>query len=194
MFKGRRLEGPRRQGGERRTRPTAGVVRKALFDLLAPRIAGEAFLDLYAGTGAVALEALSRGAGRAVLVEHDPRVLPFLRGNMETIGAALEQALGTGAPGPEMKLLPMPADRALRRLAAAGERFDIIFADPPYHFRARAVIETVTAGTGLLAENGLFILQHHRDLKREAPFRALLAAPAVQTRAYGTNCLTFFRP
>lgn len=193
-LKGRRLAGPRRpRGGPRGTRPTTGLVRKALFDLLAPRIDGASFLDLYAGTGAVGLEAASRGAARAVLVEHDQQVLPSLRENIATARAALADR------APVITLLPRPARRVLRQLDGTGERFDIVFADPPYTFSAAAVGEMAAAvlAGGLLAPGGLFVLQHHRDLERDEAFRRLLDGDGpytVRRRAYGSTHLALFSP
>ncbi|MDI3298709.1 MAG: 16S rRNA (guanine(966)-N(2))-methyltransferase RsmD [Bacillota bacterium] len=116
-WRGRKLGGPAPA-----TRPTSDRVREAVFDLLQGRWeARGAVLDLFAGTGALALEALSRGAQRAVLVEVDPAALRVIRRNVAACGA-----------GARVRLLGTDWRRALLRLEREGERFGIVFLDPPY--------------------------------------------------------------
>ncbi|HEY2036623.1 MAG TPA: RsmD family RNA methyltransferase, partial [Steroidobacteraceae bacterium] len=97
------------------TRPTSDRLRETLFNVLAPRIEGAAFLDLYAGSGAVGIEALSRGAARAVLVERAPPALKVLRANVARlqIGKGIEVHAG--------------AVSAFLRRGAAGAGFDVVF-------------------------------------------------------------------
>ena len=90
--RGRRLRAPRGL----RTRPTADRMRVTLFDILGPSVAGARVLDLFAGTGAVGLEALSRGAARAVFVERDPAALRALRGNLAALGLGRQRGAGRG--------------------------------------------------------------------------------------------------
>src|SRR5512132_75419 len=116
-LKGRRLATPK---GDT-TRPTADQVRIALMDTLMPRLPGARFLDLFAGAGGVGLEALSRGAARAVFVEQDAGAVTALQLNVATL--RVKSAT---------RVLRADAVRALNRLAADGERFDLIFLDPPY--------------------------------------------------------------
>ena len=101
------------------TRPTSDKVRAAVFNVLGQFFDGGAVLDLYAGTGALALEALSRGCARAVCVEQDRRAGEVLRRNAEACRLA-----------PQVELRIEPVERALPRLAGAG--FDLAFLDPPY--------------------------------------------------------------
>ena len=112
-WKGRKLE------ASTAARPTSGRARQALVNLLGSRVPGARVLDLYAGSGAVGIELVSRGAASAVLVE--PESAPLER-SIARIGAA---------PG-EIRILGAAAARAVADLARAGERFDIVFADPPY--------------------------------------------------------------
>lgn len=116
-LKGRKLASPRGLG----TRPTSGKVREALFDILGAGVEGVDFLDLFAGTGAVGLEALSRGARRAVLVERSAGTHRILE----------ENAVRTGLFD-RCRLLRMPAAKALSLLAQEGWRFGVAFCDPPY--------------------------------------------------------------
>lgn len=113
---GRKLKAPPGRG----TRPTSEKVREALFDILAASVPGSRFLDLYSGTGAVGLEALSRGAAEAVLVESRGRALSALRANVLELGVR-------GA-----RVLPLAAERALGVLRAEGFEADVAFCDPPY--------------------------------------------------------------
>lgn len=113
---GRPLRAPR----GRSVRPTADRVREAVFGILGDRVRGASVLDLFAGTGAMALEALSRGAAGAVLVESSPEAFAALAGNVAALGAA------------EAVCLPVDYRKALRGLASKGRRFDLVFLDPPY--------------------------------------------------------------
>lgn len=102
-------------------RPTPAKLRETLFDLIGPAIAGARFLDLCAGSGAVGIEALSRGAAAAVLVEGHAASAAVIRRNLAAVGA-----------GPAARLVQADAVRAIALLARAGERFDAAFLDPPY--------------------------------------------------------------
>jgi 16S rRNA (guanine966-N2)-methyltransferase len=165
-WKGCRLEAP--PGA----RPTSVRAREALFDVLQRRLRGARVLDLFAGSGAIGLEAVSRGARSAVLVEVD--------------GGAIEHNLARLSPGEgEVELLQADAGRAVRLLAERGQHFDIVFADPPYD--VGHLPEAVPVVTSVLAENGLFVLQSDVE---PAP-----GPPGLQRRdrrAYGRNVLHFF--
>ena len=139
-FRSRTLESPTGLA----TRPTSDRLRETLFNVLAPRIQGAAFLDLYAGSGAVGIEALSRGAARAEFVERAPAALAALRANLVRLGlttrfrihsatvAAWLQRFDPGAaPGrkPERDPQPKP-EREPQRPSAPS--FDVVFLDPPY--------------------------------------------------------------
>jgi 16S rRNA (guanine966-N2)-methyltransferase len=102
-------------------RPSGGKLREALFSIWTEEIAGARFLDLFAGSGAVGLEAWSRGAREVALVERQPAALRAARRNVEMVPERREVRLLAGSVAVE-----------LERLAAAAERFDLIFADPPY--------------------------------------------------------------
>lgn len=148
---GRRLVAPRGAG----VRPTAEKVREALFDILGDRVVGGRFLDLYAGTGAVGLEALSRGAASATFVESGRASLRALRENLRRVAG----------PG-RARVLGQPAARALRGLGQAGEIFDIVFLDPPYAGEEAEVALRTLAGGDLVAPGGLVIVEafHKRAL------------------------------
>jgi 16S rRNA (guanine(966)-N(2))-methyltransferase RsmD len=168
-WKGRRLEVPRQ------TRPTSGRAREALFDILQKRVRGSRLLDLYAGSGAVGIEAVSRGAARAVLVESS--------------AAHLEAALLRLAPEKgSVEILPLPAPAAVAELARRGERFEIVFVDPPYADGGTAA--AVSGAARLLTEEGMLVVQ--TDADASAP-RSPAGLVLAQRRAYGRNVFWFFR-
>ena len=180
---GRHLRVPPGEG----VRPTQDRVREALFNALQPIIGGCAFLDLFAGSGAVGLEALSRGAGRACWVEQERRVFATLKDNVELL-------LGNAAT----------ADCRCQDVFAfcrgwRGDRgFDIIFADPPYALRgagaglAGRLLEQLLAGGRqhpLVAPGALLVLE--QGAREPAPEAA--GWTLVREREYGRTCLRTYR-
>ncbi len=134
-----------------RTRPTAAKVREAIFNILGPVVPEAQVLDLFAGTGALGIEALSRGAVRAVFVEDHPGALKALWRNLETLGLQ-----------DRSRVLPLPAAAALRQLAAQGERFGLVFLDPPYGGGAAAATLGALAGSSLLQTEVWVVAEHSR--------------------------------
>ncbi len=139
----------------RTTRPTADRVRQSLFDLLGQRCDGLRVLDLYAGTGALALEALSRGAAHATLVEKDPKAAAVIRRNVDELGCAERTAI-----------LREEVARALPRLRGP---FDLVFSDPPYLLRAAQETLDALARLGLVSPQGRVVLERDRREGRPAP-------------------------
>jgi 16S rRNA (guanine(966)-N(2))-methyltransferase RsmD len=135
------------------TRPTSDRLRETLFNVLAPRIEGARFLDLYAGSGAVGIEALSRGAARAEFVEKEPGALKVLRANLAKLGIAGNVQVDAGSVA-----------SALKRLSKAKGLFDLIFLDPPYD-AADEYESTLRSLQTLLAPGGLAIAEHRRKVK-----------------------------
>lgn len=145
------------------TRPTSDRLRETLFNVLAPRIAGARFLDLYAGSGAVGIEAISRGAAGAVFVERAQPALKALRGNLARLGIAA---------GAEVQATKAAA--WLRRWAeeSARARFEVIFLDPPYDLSAE--YETVLGlAEKALAPGGVVIAEHRRKDRLEERYGRL---------------------
>ena len=166
-WKGRRLDGPAA------ARPTSGRARQALFNLLSGRVVGARVLDLYAGTGAVGLEAVSRGAASAVLVEADGR---RLAGALERLGADPE----------EVRLIVGAASDAVDDLARRAEHFDIVFADPPYAVAPeKGGLPRVRE---VLGEGGIFVLQ--QDAGEAVP--GISGLTLIDRREYGRNVFLFF--
>ena len=157
-------------------RPTSGRLREALFDLWAERLAGCRFLDLFAGSGAVGIEAASRGAAHVVLVESDRGVLAILEHNLRRVALPGVAALRARLP-----------DELERRLPAA-DRFDLIFADPPYRLCDHLAL--LAAAESRLAARGELALEH-RWTGREPVSPTGLAA--ISSRKYGDSGLTIYR-
>jgi 16S rRNA (guanine966-N2)-methyltransferase len=169
---GRRLRAPRGA----RTRPTADRVREAVFAMLEP-VAGARVLDLYAGSGALGIEALSRGAASAVFVERDGRALAVLRANLTAFGLLPG---GAEVRGGEALL-------ALRSARERGETYDLIFIDPPYE-KAPQLVQALSAGVPpLLAPGGRVVLESDR----RAPLE--LGLPPLRQRSYGDTLITIHR-
>ena len=166
LWKRRHLEVP--EG----SRPTSGRAREALFSIVQKRIPGARVLDLYAGSGAVGIEAVSRGAARAVLVEKDARVL---RKNLAKLPPA----------GGEIAVLEDDAGRALLSLAARGVRFDLVVADPPYETKNGGALAAVA---DVLTPEGIFVLQSDRLGEPPDPPGLFL----LERRAYGRNVFSFY--
>jgi 16S rRNA (guanine(966)-N(2))-methyltransferase RsmD len=174
-LKGRRLVTPRGH----RTRPTADQVRLAVMDALMPWLPAARVLDLYAGAGGVGLEALSRGAARATFVERDPRALAALWQNVEALGV-------------RDRARPVRGEvlRELGRLAAAGERFDIVFLDPPYE--ADLTASTLARlGEGTLTRPGAIVVAQHLTKQPSSDTVGILGV--FRVRRFGETTLTFYR-
>ena len=157
------------------SRPTEAKVRQALFSIWMDVLDGARVLDLFAGSGAVAIEAISRGALEAVVVESDRAAQAILRRNLALV-----------SPG-SARLLARPAEAALEELAAAGERFDLVFADPPY--RLPMDEEFLERCAAVLAADGRLALEH-RARVATPPLAGRLVRTA--TRRYGESALSFY--
>jgi 16S rRNA (guanine966-N2)-methyltransferase len=157
-FGGRRIQAPRGM----RTRPTADRVREALFSMLGD-VTGARVLDLYAGSGALGIEALSRGAASAVFVERDARAAATIRRNLDALGA-----------GGELR-----RQEVERFLAGAAGAFDLVFCDPPYDSPARLA--------GLLSERLPAVISGDARIVTESDKRRPLelSLPLLRERIYG---------
>ena len=173
-YRGRRLQVPPRD-----IRPVTDRMREALFNVLAARGAaldGCRFLDLFSGSGIMAVEAASRGAARVDLVERDPRKRPYLQRNTSFVAAAVT-------------IHVMPCERFLARgRRAANGPWDLVFVDPPYAYRRKAdLLAALAACAGVRA--GALIVVH-------TPAGEVLAAPprlsCIERRRYGGAALALF--
>ena len=157
-------------------RPTSAKVRKAVFDILQQRIVGARFLDLYAGTGAVGIEALSRGAESAVFVEEDPLRVKVIREFVEKFGFG-DKASVVG-------------DKASVFLKKNESLFDIIFVDPPYASDELEGVLPLIAEKGAVSERGIVVAEHpsKKGLPPEAGDLVMR-----KTYKYGDTSLTVYR-
>ena len=168
--RGRKLVGPSSDG----TRPLSDRAREALFNILGPGIRGERFLDLFAGTGAVGLEALSRGALSATFVEQDRRALGDIQANLNTLGFANEGRAVSGD--------------ALGFIRRTRESFDVIFAGPPQWAALwKTTIEAIDTRPEILADGGLLVTQ--LDPSEDDGDPELVCLERVDQRAYGKTLL-----
>ncbi|MBU8897428.1 16S rRNA (guanine(966)-N(2))-methyltransferase RsmD [Corallococcus sp. H22C18031201] len=173
--RGRSLAGPK--ATSQHIRPTADRVRETLFNMLGQFLDGQRVLDLYAGTGALGLEALSRGAGHLVMVDQDREAQSLCRQNAEHLGFTAQSTL-----------LAQPVNRALELLARQGERFEIVFADPPY--AARVVESVLESVAKVVAPGGTVVVEHD---KREPAPEAHAGLTQEDQRRFGDTLVTFYR-
>lgn len=174
-LKGRRLLGPRRS----ELRPTSDQVKEALFSIAGAWIPNAAVLDLYAGTGAIGIEALSRGARRVTFVESDPAALRVLRANLERCALTHGVGIHAGRVG-----------RFLRRRASWDGPYDVVFADPPYAAEEELAGLGNWLDEGLIAGDAIAIVEH----ASKTPVPDMLG-PLTRTRSYryGDTSLTVYR-
>jgi 16S rRNA (guanine966-N2)-methyltransferase len=158
----------------RSTRPTSDRVRQSLFDTLGQRCDGLRVLDLFAGTGALGLEALSRGASVLTLVDEDKNACAVALRNAGSLGY-----------GDRCRIVREDVFRALPRLAGP---YDLVFSDPPYAARATQRILDLLAGTSILAEGGRAVLEKDR---REPLPEVPAGLRLVEERRYGDTVLLF---
>jgi len=155
-------------------RPTSSKMRQALFNILGERIVEARFLDIFAGTGLMGFEALSRGAASLTAVEQNKLMAQSIEQNADTFGYAL-------------RVLQLDFKRAFFLLA--GEKFDIVFADPPYKSGFANDIVAAVDELDLLKEDGVLVVEHQRIHKLEVTTNRL---SLWQTRPYGQSAFSFF--
>jgi 16S rRNA (guanine(966)-N(2))-methyltransferase RsmD len=168
-YKGRRLKAPTWDG----LRPTSDKLRETLFNILAPRISGARVLDGYAGTGAVGIEALSRGAAHVTFVEKDRRAVALIEANLAACGADADYTIEN-------------RDLIAAARQAAGAAFDVVWLDPPYDITD--ISDALDAASRMLAPGGLLVLE--RATRREPDAPASLRR--VRDVRSGDSTLTFF--
>ena len=167
-FKGRRLKTPTWEG----LRPTSDKLRETLFNILAPRIEGARVFDGFAGTGAVGIEALSRGAAHVTFVEKDRRAVALIQANLAACGVEA--------------VYNVEQDEIVAALRRAGAAFDLILLDPPYELHP--ISPTLEAAAARLSAEGLLVLE--RATRREPDVPATLIR--VRDVKSGDSTLTFF--
>jgi 16S rRNA (guanine966-N2)-methyltransferase len=173
-FRGRKLRGPRGL----QLRPTSDRLKETLFDILGPAVSGTVLLDVFAGTGAVGLEALSRGAREVVFIESGDEAAHLIRRNLELCGVTTAY-----------RIIQRDGFAALRALGRQGFRADTVFLDPPYEWPAYHDLLDTVFRAGLVDRESRVIVEHH--------FKAVL--PDIAERFERTRmvrqsdkCLSFY--
>lgn len=182
QFRGRRvLSLPKTSG----VRPISGRIKQSLFDILRPRIRGSNFLDLFAGTGSVGLEACSRGAQHVVFVDSSPASVKVIERNLEHLGLSC----------PVIRCDVLSGLSFVRRQTPNAEGFDLIFLGPPYKDELKRPLRLVKPAleniqqASLLAPGGWVIAQHH--LKE--PVSGAAGLQMFRQEKYGDSYLSFFK-
>jgi 16S rRNA (guanine(966)-N(2))-methyltransferase RsmD len=174
-YKGISLNGP--EGSD--TRPTSDRVKEALFNTLMMDLDGSRFLDLFAGTGSIGIEALSRNAAEVVFVDFDRNALKILKTNIEKIN------------GDESKfeIFHKSAFQALDKFSAKGKSFDLIFLDPPYEMNDTIELIEKIYDEEIIENYGKIIVEH--DRKNEMP-KNIRGVVMLAQKKYGNTMLTIY--
>ena len=177
-YRGRRLKSP----PSLQTRPTSDRLRETLFNILAPRIEGVRFLDLCAGSGAVGIEALSRGAAHVTFVDRSRKMCALIAANLAAF--SVEEA--------ETEVVTDEATEFLRRYAKKEAKlFDIIFFDPPYATDYEVVLERFgNQSKPLLATEAIVIVEHYKKRELDEEFGSLQRYRSLKQ---GDSCLSFYQ-
>jgi len=173
-YRSRRLKAPSSVA----VRPTSDRLRETLFNILGPSITDSLFVDLYSGTGAIGIEAISRGAREVFFIDHDPGAISLLRQNLESL------KISTG-----VEVITADAERGLDKLAARHLIADFIFLDPPYMHGCNEALEYLDA-SHLIAPQGIVIAEHSSKL--ELPER-LDRLECTRLLEQGDAALSFYR-
>jgi 16S rRNA (guanine966-N2)-methyltransferase len=178
-YRGRQLKSP----PSAQTRPTSDRLRETLFNVLAPRIEGARFLDLCAGTGAVGIEALSRGAKHVTFVDKSRKMCGLIEANTSALGID-EQ---------ELEIVNADASDYLRRNAKKEKGpFDIVFFDPPYAADYEAALSFIAEHRAtLLSDEGIVVVEHHKKKDLADECGSLKCYRALKQ---GDSVLSFFKP
>ncbi len=176
-YRGRKLKSP----PSLKTRPTSDRLRETLFNILAARIQGARFLDLCAGSGAVGIEAISRGAAHVTFVDHSRKMYALIESNLKLLNADDDQA----------EVVSWGASEFLRKHAKKeAEPFDIVFFDPPYEADYEEVLNDLDQGAELLlAHKGVVVVEHSRKKNPKDEFGVLKKYRLVKQ---GDSCLSFY--
>jgi 16S rRNA (guanine966-N2)-methyltransferase len=170
-LKGRRLDPPGWEG----VRPTSDKLRETLFNVLAPQIPGARVLDGYAGTGAVGIEALSRGAAHVTFVDRDPRAIALVERNLVRCGVENRYAI-------------IRASFAVTERLAESGPFDVVFLDPPYG--ASELRAALAAAEPLIGDSTLLVIEH---ATRDAPPESSGSLARKRLLTSGDSALAFYR-
>jgi 16S rRNA (guanine966-N2)-methyltransferase len=172
--KGKRIYLPK--GGK--IRPTSDMIKESLFNSLYA-VEGKSFLDLFAGCGSVGLEALSRGAARVLFIENNLALVNAIKRNITNFHFESKA-----------EVLGLDADKGLRQLSRRGERFHVLFADPPYEKGFVEKVLRIISESDLVADDGTFIIQH--SLREESEMWSEGRCILRERKRFGDTVLSFF--
>jgi 16S rRNA (guanine966-N2)-methyltransferase len=173
-FKGKTLNGPK--GLE--LRPTGDRLKESLFNILGPGIAGAAMLDVFSGTGAIGIEALSRGVKELVFIENSETAVRLIRKNLQTCGI-------TGG----YRIIEQDVFAALRALARQGFKANVVFFDPPYDWKPYADLLEIVFARNLLSQPFRVVIEHHRKAALPEYGDGYRRGRVVRQ---GDHCLSFY--
>lgn len=177
-YRGRNLKSP----PSLQVRPTSDRLRETLFNVIAPRIESARFLDLCAGSGAVGIEALSRGASQAVFVDKSRKMCALVEANLDLCRIPEDQTEVVQAEA---------ADYLARSLKQRATSWDIVFFDPPYAIDYLPVLELFGASSSLLAKDGLLVVEHHHKDALPDELGSIIRSRVLKQ---GDSALSFFEP
>jgi len=175
IWKGRRLISPQSMD----VRPTSDKVKEAVFNIIRTRIEGSRALDLFAGTGSLGLEILSRGGNKVVFVENNPHVF-----------RALKMNCGNLASSEQYEIIPKDSFEAIKMLSLRDESFDLVFVDPPYKsdLQSKSLIEIACAN--LLVRQGIVVVEHDSiDIQPDI----VQDMVKIYERRHGNTCVTLYK-
>lgn len=175
IYRGRRLRAVEGLA----VRPTSDRLRETLFNILAPRIKGSRFLDICAGSGAVGLEALSRGASAATLIDNSRLACSVIEANLQTLGLKREATV-----------INRDGVAALKRLAEESKQFDIVFLDPPYASEIYDILMHELATTALLSKDAIVMVEHRAKTPPEPQYDELKLFREVKQ---GESAIAFYK-
>ncbi len=185
-FRGKRLVSP----AGRLVRPTAGRVREALFAILSPVLPGATVLDLFAGSGAMGLEALSRGAAKAVFIETAPAALTAIKKNIDACHLHdRTRVRSQDATGDLSDLKPLVSKRS----NGPEGKFDLVFLDPPYRCGFARPALTSLAHSKILTPGATIIMEHCRHEPIDEKVRTVLGMQLTDRRRYGKTLVSFMK-
>lgn len=173
--KGTRLRAPK----SRSVRPTSDRVKEALFNILQFEIAGKKILDLYAGSGSLGIEALSRGAASATFVEQNPNTVRCLKENLKN--THLEE---------KATVYNLLVENFLERSKEFKNYYDLIFIDPPYKINPEKLKIVIEKAVNFLSSEGVIVVEHRAGIELDFPAHKLSLA---DKRTYGDTSLSFFK-
>ena len=187
-FKGRILKIPKGL----KVHPTQDAVKEALFNILGARVSGASFLELFAGSGNVGMEALSRGAKTVYFVENNPLCLKTIEENLKRIGIACSYGFVLPKDQKQVaaRLLPFNAEEAISQFCQKKQKFDIVFLDPPYYRDKAKNCLIKIYHYDILRPRSWVIIEHN---KQQILPHLLLKLRLISSKRYGETVLSFYK-